>query len=256
MAFEISVLASGSIVCQPDWGMSVTGCQYHRLYIKRAGKAYCSLPETTLTLEDETVYLFPAFSPYKLWQDPEHPLEVLWFHLVSMPVLTRGLVVHSFQNKPTLRSAADLLERLVPYTWQDLDGTKDPLLEPALELFFELLGRETALQRCHDPRVALVLGRLLEADGGWVPMEALASSAGMEPHYFSRVFHREVGLTVKEYQLHLRMKKALGLLRQEKKVAEVAEAVGYQDEKAFSRAFHNAIGTTPSEYRKRYLLQL
>ncbi|MEI8094304.1 MAG: helix-turn-helix transcriptional regulator [Spirochaetales bacterium] len=226
------------------------------MYIKRGGEAFCTLPEAEFPLEDDTAYLFPAFSPYQLRQDLAHPLEVLWFHVVSQPVLTRGVLAIPLAANPPLQAAVQLLTALVPYSWQDRDGTKDALLESALELMFELLGRQTELQPCHDARIARVLVRLLEADGGWVHLEVLASVAGMEAHYFSRVFHREVGLTVKEYQLHLRMKRALALLRQEKKVAEVAQLVGYEDEKSFSRAFGKAIGTTPSDFRRRYLPHL
>ena len=256
MALKISVLSSGNIVCPPDWGVAVTGCQYHRLYIKRGGRVMCVLPETSFALEDDTLYLFPAFSPYRLAQEAGDPFRVLWFHVVSMPVLTRGLLILPLGDKPLLGAAIAVLEALVPYTFQDVDGTKDPLLEPALELLFEALGRETPLSPCHDTRIAQVLVRLLQDDGGWVAMDALAALAGMESHYFSRVFHREVGLSVKEYQLHLRMQRAMALLRQEMKVGEVAQIVGYEDEKSFSRAFNKAVGATPSGYRKSYLRQV
>ncbi len=256
MALRITVLASGSITCPPDWDVSVSGCQYHRLYCKRGGTAFCTLPETTLTLENDTLYLFPAFSPYHLTQDRSDPFDVLWFHIVSLPVLTRGLVIVPLEGNPVLRASIALLEALVPYGWQDVDGCKDPLLESALELLFELIGRKTRLQPCNDTRIAATLVRLLEADGGWVSIQTLAGIAGMESHYFSRRFHQETGLSVKAYQVHLRMQNAMNLLRRDLLVAEVASSLGYEDEKAFSRAFRNAVGTTPTDYRKRYLLQL
>jgi len=256
LALRITVLASGSITCPPDWDVSVSGCQYHRLYIKRGGTAFCTLPETTFPLENDILYLFPAFSPYHLTQDLSDPLQVLWFHIISLPVLTRGLVIVPLEGNPVLRASVSLLETLVPYSWQDIDGSKDPLLESALEFLFELIGRKTRLQPCNDTRIAATLVRLLEADGGWVSIQTLAKIAGMESHYFSRRFHQETGLSVKAYQVHLRMQNAMNLLRKDLLVAEVAHTLGYEDEKSFSRAFSRAIGTTPTEYRKRYLLQL
>ncbi len=256
MALHVSVLASGSIICPPDWEVSVSGCQYHRLYFKRGGEVLCTLPETAFPLENDTLYLFPAFSPYQLRQNAAEPLDVLWFHIVSLPVLTRGLVIVPLAENPVLRATVSLLETLVPYTWQDIDGAIDPSLEAALELLFDLISRKTPLQPCHDERIARTLVRLLEIDGGWVSMKTLAGIAGMEGHYFSRRFHAETGLSVKAYQTHLRMQNAMNLLRRDLLVAEVAASLGYEDEKSFSRAFRNAIGTTPTEYRKRYLLQL
>ena len=48
----------------------------------------------------------------------------------------------------------------------------------------------------------------------------------------------------------LRMEKAKQLLRQDRRVYEVCEQVGYSDTAYFSRVFEKTVGCKPSEYRR------
>lgn len=254
---ETTVTVSGRITCPPDWGMTVTNAPFHRLYIKRGGTAWMAdAPGSPhRLLEDGTLYLFPTHSSYQLGHNPADPFQVLWFHVDTGPLLLRDPVALPLAGRTALQAAADLAEALVPYSWQDLDGTKDRLLDNLVGALFDLVGREVPLLPCRDERVSRVLDRLNEFDGCRVTLESLADVAGLEKHYLSRTFHKETGLTLKQYQTHLKMRRAMELLRQDRRVSEVAEALDYMDDKAFSRAFKLATGCPPSDYRKRHLLQ-
>jgi AraC-like DNA-binding protein len=66
-------------------------------------------------------------------------------------------------------------------------------------------------------------------------------------------FTRFVGQPPMHYLTQWRMQRAIGLLAEPgaKKVAAVAEAVGYESEAAFSRAFKKCVGVAPAEWRQR-----
>ncbi len=69
-------------------------------------------------------------------------------------------------------------------------------------------------------------------------LESLGHEVGCSPFYLSRIFSREVGLTIPQYLRNLRMERAAELLRTGRyNVTEAATEVGYSSLSHFSKAF-------------------
>lgn len=83
--------------------------------------------------------------------------------------------------------------------------------------------------------------------------DEVADRVYLSPSYFSRLFKNEVGIGFSEHLLNMRMKHAKQLLSENRKVREVAAAVGFRDVKYFSVAFEKYTGYLPSEYRHAVL---
>jgi AraC-like DNA-binding protein len=80
-------------------------------------------------------------------------------------------------------------------------------------------------------------------------LEALGQEVGCSPFYLSRIFSREVGLTIPQYLRNLRMERAAELLRSGRyNVTEAATEVGYSSLSHFSKAFCETIGCCPVLY--------
>ena len=80
-------------------------------------------------------------------------------------------------------------------------------------------------------------------------LEALGQDVGCSPFYLSRIFSREVGLTIPQYLRNLRMERAAELLRSGRfNVTEAAMEVGYSSLSHFSKAFCETIGCCPVLY--------
>ncbi|RCW42238.1 response regulator transcription factor [Paenibacillus prosopidis] len=83
-----------------------------------------------------------------------------------------------------------------------------------------------------------------------ITMNDVAEHLYLNPSYFSKVFHGEVGETYSKYLTRLRMNKAKHLLKTSTlKVYEIAEKVGYADFRHFSKTFKELEGMTPGKYR-------
>jgi|GEM_PF-329948 two-component system response regulator YesN len=81
-------------------------------------------------------------------------------------------------------------------------------------------------------------------------LEKVASIVYLNPVYFSQLFKQKTGQGFKDYVTHLRLERAMELLRDsELKVGEISERVGYPDVRHFSQIFRKKVGLTPSEYR-------
>ncbi|MFC5471407.1 response regulator [Cohnella suwonensis] len=84
-----------------------------------------------------------------------------------------------------------------------------------------------------------------------ITLQDIANHLFVGREYISRKFKQETGENVSDCIGRTRNEKAkLLLLNPHLKIAQVAEMVGYQDEKYFSKVFKKLTGMTPNEYRK------
>ena len=81
---------------------------------------------------------------------------------------------------------------------------------------------------------------------------ALARIAGRSPFHFTRVFARSVGITPYRYVVHLRLQRALELMRDGRHgLAEIAAATGFADQSHLSRWGRRVHGVSPTELTVR-----
>lgn len=79
----------------------------------------------------------------------------------------------------------------------------------------------------------------------------IATRHHMDPSYLSRQFKAATGENFIEYVTRKRMEKACELLREsDRKVSDIAELVGYENQRYFSQVFKKFTGQTPSEFRE------
>lgn len=78
----------------------------------------------------------------------------------------------------------------------------------------------------------------------------LADSIGLSPQYLSNLFHSETGRTISEYIAIQKLNAAQSMLKYtDKKVNEIADALGFEDAHYFSKFFKKHMNITPKEYR-------
>ncbi|NLX94693.1 MAG: AraC family transcriptional regulator [Rhodopirellula sp.] len=86
-----------------------------------------------------------------------------------------------------------------------------------------------------------------------VTVRELAQQFSYSCDYMSRYFKRHTGLSVKQYQHKIRLSRAKEkLLTTPLTVKEIANQVGYVNEKLFSRVFSQNEGISPSQYRNAF----
>jgi AraC family transcriptional regulator len=69
-----------------------------------------------------------------------------------------------------------------------------------------------------------------------IEVAALAKIAGRSPFHFSRVFRRSVGMSPHRYVVHLRLQRAIALVREGRSgLAEIAARTGFADQSHLSR---------------------
>ena len=83
-------------------------------------------------------------------------------------------------------------------------------------------------------------------------LNLVAKACACSPHYLSRLFAAETGMTLSLYLRKLRVNRACELLSSGRlNVSEASLEVGYQSLSHFARAFRGVIGVTPSQFTRK-----
>ncbi len=85
-----------------------------------------------------------------------------------------------------------------------------------------------------------------------ISLQKIAAYAGFSMDYFNKIFLAHTGFTVMAYVNHIRMKRAIELLRMsDKSVLDIALTVGFDSHEGFLKAFKKVYGVSPTEYRSQ-----
>ena len=153
--------------------------------------------------------------------------------------LEQRAVVANLATPPVSKAA-----QVLWYQSKALELMAHFLFEPKDSEFFCQRQKRVARERVE--RAKELLARDLVNP---LTLESLGQEVGCSPFYLSRMFSREVGLTIPQYLRKLRMERAAELLRTGRyNVTEAAIEVGYSSLSHFSKAFCETIGCCPVLY--------
>ncbi|HVV33127.1 MAG TPA: helix-turn-helix domain-containing protein [Vitreimonas sp.] len=128
-----------------------------------------------------------------------------------------------------------------------------------LVLFMRRPGGQTQysaalnVQTAATPAIRKLIGQISSDPTGDLSLPALADRASMSERTFSRVFHKETGVTPAAFVEIARVDRTKALLETSSwPLARVAERAGLNSLDALHRAFQKRVGVTPGEYRQRF----
>jgi AraC-like DNA-binding protein len=129
------------------------------------------------------------------------------------------------------------------YQAKTLEVLSTVLFQPtAAEEFFCQRQKRVARERV-DRTTAILRSHLAEPPD----IEALGAQVGCSPFYLSRLFSKEMGMTIPQYLRQVRVERAAELLLGGRhNVTEAAMEVGYSSLSHFSKAFCTTIGCCPT----------
>lgn len=98
----------------------------------------------------------------------------------------------------------------------------------------------------------IVLSKILqyidEHFGENISLQDIADEVFFSTAYCSRFFKEKTGKNFSDYLLDVRMKHAVKLLEENKKITDISSACGYRNPSYFTRVFREYYHCTPSEY--------
>jgi two-component system response regulator YesN len=127
----------------------------------------------------------------------------------------------------------------------------DQLAAALRHLFTRLLTLTTEMRKSGKHAVVSKTKEIIQLRFAQdLSLDSLAAESLLSPVYLSFLFKQVEGINLTDYLIQVRLDHARQLLKETPlRTYEVANQVGYADEKYFSRLFKKKTGLTPSEYR-------
>lgn len=151
----------------------------------------------------------------------------------------KGIYAHSVLSSPRMlesfnrasRSIADMVnwvsdlsDSLVQY---DYKKEKTPDMIKEIKIFIE------------------------ENSGEEISRNDLAAKVFLHPDYLSRIFKEQMGISLSDFIIQVRIDKAKVLLQKtDDRISDISAKVGYPNTAYFTKLFKRATGMTPKEFRK------
>lgn len=86
-----------------------------------------------------------------------------------------------------------------------------------------------------------------------ITIKTLSEHLGLSESYLSKLFHKEVGVTLSQYIMDLKLEKAKNLLQySEFSVIDIANYLSFSSQSHFIQTFQKSVGLTPLKYRNQY----
>ena len=126
------------------------------------------------------------------------------------------------------------------------------------EKILDIIGGQTAEgaqagKVTENGLVLTALAYIRENYSGDIGLADTAAVCGISQEHLSKLFYREMGINFSHFLQNFRISAAKRLLDTGKyKVYEVAEMVGFHDQKYFVTVFKKLCGVTPSVYKKEH----
>ena len=136
----------------------------------------------------------------------------------------------------------------------ELSHWREELAANALEEILIVMAQQRArdAERVLDERVEATLRYLHEHYAQPIVVSEMAQRVGLSPSRLAHVFKEQVGSSLIETALRLRLKQAANLLEfSALTIQQIAEQVGFESAFYLSRQFKVRYGVSPSGYRQR-----
>ena len=258
---KLKIKRIGRESCKPDKkDVAWTGSHYS-LHFIREGKGSLKIGDDETPLKEGMCFVLYKDTPYEYYPDKSHPWKYDWIDFSGENVELLLSECGFSQEKPYRSYRTDKyflgeLNRL--YEIHDVRPYNHICVAAQ---FFKLLSeliyrnKETKSQpktvtarffRVRDCIVYINCNFRLD-----LTLADIAKANSISVSYLTSSWSKEIGMSPIEYMHAMRISEACRYLKNStQKIKDIAQNVGYTDEKYFSRVFKKHKGVTPVQYRK------
>ena len=219
---------------------------FHNLVLLKKGSLRYEIDGTPILLMPGDMLYVPKGSR-RIREETKEPVEHYVFNFFSNEAIPLPRVMHNVINGDVfaLLAAYDAINKGSPQEHR----AKNELL---LNCLLMILRDRTVFQKYH-PLTRTILAYIQHHFTGKITLQQIGEITFFSPIYCDTVFKNDMGVSIIEYVLSLRIENAKQLLLEEGlSIHKIAESVGFQDHNYFSRVFKKRVGLSPSDYRRRF----
>ena len=268
-AVQIQGAFYGRIQMDAPWTPPAEAGLHARFGLILHGRAVLELPDTlqAVPLSNGDFFLLAPGREYALSPDRTNALGAViagrfgfdeaharpLADLFPRLILLRGAEAEILPLKKTVELLVSEVDASTQGSEAAVQHLSNLLLIQALRSHIQTSPTESIgwLRALSDSQIGAALNSMHQRiEHPWT-VASLASEAGMSRSAFALRFKELVGESPLEYLTRWRMYRGSDLLREsDRKLADVAQAVGYDSDGAFHKAFKRVLGIAPGEYRR------
>ena len=239
--------------------------QHHELVFACAGQGNFWVGGKKFPVRRGMLLYIPAFVPYHIQLDPKIPPGFLTVHFSFAGVtlndgkwnVSESIEALPFHYAQELKDAYPIEEqfRKLVDSWEaKLPGYEFSTRTMLAQLLIEIkqsLNKQPE-NFAASLKVEKIIQYMCEHIDHKCNLAELAGVVQISSYYLSKIFKEKTGYSVIEYFNKIKIDRAkMMLIEGNKKVKDVAHALGFSDEFYFSRIFKKTEGISPSEYHNK-----
>jgi len=176
------------------------------------------------------------------------------FNPVDFTEALKDMVFHVqdyIQDDEVILGKKYFLEQIEQFDLFCRQGVGDKIIAPLCESLYSLFASMDNEDKQYSLVVQKILSYVRENINKPISMKEMADYLGKSQNYLSTVFKQDVGSNFNQYVMTQKMRYAKELMREDSELRtyEIAERVGFTDEKYFIRLFKRYWNITPSKMR-------
>lgn len=177
----------------------------------------------------------------------DNPVRNIMYHFVVSAAMISRICVEGGMNHDAAYTLSDIYIKR-----GDKCTTVEALIDLIEEMQVDFATRMKALKKeeVFSRQVRRSVDYIYEHLNEKLSVKELANQAGLCPDYFSKLFYKEMKVSVKDYVAEAKISTACNMLiYSEYSYLDIALALGYSSQSAFISVFRKYRGMTPGEYR-------
>lgn len=178
------------------------------------------------------------------------PIRNIKYHLVITIALIARFCIEAGMPMETAYTISDIfINRL------DVSTTEKQLSDIHRETFIEYTKRMRMVNsgEAYSKHVLTCLDLIYNNIYNGVRVQELADELGLTPQYLSKLFRKEVGMTITEYVMSRRIQAAENMLKfSEYTPVDIGNYLNFSSHSHFISCFRKHTGMTPKQYRENY----
>lgn len=180
----------------------------------------------------------------------EDALRNLKYHLIITVALITRYCIEGGMEMETAYNLSDIYIQSIDKCHQEkeIHMLHQELVEDYAQRM-QLLHKETL----YPKPIIICLDYIYDNLHTKISLDELAETVGLSPSYLSRLFRREVGLTISEYIMKKRLEAAENMLKySDHSCIDISTYLCFSSESHFIQTFRKHTGYTPKSYRQKF----
>ncbi len=218
---------------------------YEVVYFRKANGSL-TLGSRTYPLHNGTIYIAYPGTPHSEIHTGDGRVSFLGFDCANFP---RRDMAETAYNILRHKEIGDIIEKIIAEAIEQKQNYSAVISHMIAEIIL-LLQRYAASNEPQPKNLGYICSYISEYYNQPIDFNRLAAISGYSPDYFRHMFTREFGISPKQMQIDVRLKKAAELLlSSEKNCTEIAALCGFSTGSQFSRMFAEKYKLPPQKFR-------